>query len=314
MRVTTVPSLRALKSLLRLCELPDTEITEPHLRQIPESQSLIAAGALREAALPDAILVPYHDEDVTVDIEPDPHRSGVWRYTCPETGRRLAVSAADIRSYTIDWAWLLQHLASQISPDIEHNCEVLISGVLWHTGAHTVGGRAIDVLMARRLDANLPSIVGLLQARTFRQPTLILATGRPRRPLQTNVGRFIPLALADCLLDQDGEVRLDTAYLAHASGLPREALVTADQVHFDPASGKLRLPGKPETQFTGDQQIAVVHALYLAWQRGSPDVAAAELLRKADTATPSIPKLFSGRKDWKTYIANPRKGWYRLAL
>ena len=191
---------------------------------------------------------------------------------------------------------------------------MLIPGVLWHTGAHTIGGRVIDVLMARRLDANLPVIVGLLQARTFRQPTLILATGRPRRPLQTNVGRFIPLALADCLLEQDGEARLDTAYLAHASGLPREALVTADQVHFDPASGKLRLPGKPETQFTGDQQIAVVHELYLAWQRGSPDVPAAELLRKAGTATPSIPKLFSGRKDWRTYIANPRKGWYRLAV
>jgi len=309
-----MPSLRALKSLLRLCELPDPELTAAHLRQIPESQSLIAAGALREAALPDAILVPYHDEDVTVDIEPDPHRSGVWRYSCPETGRRLTVSAADIRSYTIDWAWLFQLLASQLSPDIEPVCETLIPGVLWHTGAHTIGGRVIDVLMARRLDANLPGVVGLLQARTFRQPTVILATGRPRRPLQTNVGRFIPLALADCLREQDGEARLDTAYLAHASGLPREALVTADQVHFDPASGKLRLPGKPETQFTGDQQIAVVHALYLAWQGGSPDVRAAELRKKAGTSTPSIPQLFSGKNDWRTYLANPKKGWYRLAV
>ena len=50
-----------------------------------------------------------------MDIEPDPDGSGVWRYTCPETGRRLTVSAADIRSYTVDWAWLVQHLASQLS-------------------------------------------------------------------------------------------------------------------------------------------------------------------------------------------------------
>ena len=248
-----------------------------HLRQIPDAPALIAAGALREAAFPDAILVPYHDEDVCVDIEPDPDCPGVWRYTCPETGLRLTPSAEDIRSHAVDWSWLVQHLASQLSADSEPVTDVLISGVLWHTGAHTLGARVIDVLVARRLDANLPAVVGVLQGRTFRQPTLILATGRPRRPLQTNVGRFIALALADCLHDQGGEARLDAGYLAHASGLPREALVTADQVHFDPASGRLRLPGKPETQFTGDQQIAVVHALYLAWQRGSPDVPAAEL-------------------------------------
>lgn len=312
--MTAVPSLKALKSLLRLYELPEAEFTQLHLRQIPESRSLIAAGALRESPFPDSILVPYHDEEVSVDIEPYPDRSGIWRYTCPETGRRLTVSAAEIRTYTPDCAWLVQNLAFQLSPSLQPDPEALISGVLWHAGAHTIGERVVDVLMARRLDANLATVVGFLQTRTFRQPTLILSTGRSRRPIQTNVGRFIPLALADCLHDQSGEARLDTDYLAHAIGLPREALVTADQVNFDPASGKLRLPGKPETQFTGDQQIAVVYELYLAWQRGSPDVKAAELLKKANTSTPSIPQLFSGKKDWRVYIANPKKGWYRLAV
>jgi hypothetical protein len=309
-----MPSLRALKSLLRLCELPDAELTAPHLRQIADAHALIAAGALREAAFPEAILVPYHDEEVCVEIAPDPDRAGIWRYTCPETGRRLTVSAADIQSYAVDWVWLVVHIASQLSPEIEPVCEVLLPDVLWHTGAHTTGDRVVDVLVARRLDANLPAVVGLLQARTFRQPTVILATGRTRRPLQTNVGRFIALALADCLHDQGGEARLDAGYLAHAIGLPRAALVTADEVYFDPASGTLRLPGMPETHFTGEQQIAVVHALYLAWQRNSPDVRAAELLRIAGTSTPSIPQLFSGKKDWRDYIANPRKGWYRLAI
>lgn len=312
--MTAVPSLKALKSLLRLYELPETEFTQLHLRQIPESRSLIAAGALRESPFPDSILVPYHDEEVPVDIEPDPDRSGIWRYTCPETGRCLTVSAAEIRPYTTDCAWLVQNLALQISPGIQPLSEALIPGVLWHAGAHAIGSRVVDILVARRLDANLAPVVGFLQARIFRQPTLILATGRSRRSLQTNVGRFIPLALADCLHDQGGEARLDSGYLAHAIGLPREALVTADQVHFDPASGKLRLPGKPETQFTGDQHITVVYELYLAWQRGSPDVKAAEMLKKAGSSSPSIPQLFSGKEDWRLYIANPKRGWYRLAI
>lgn len=102
--MTAVPSLKALKSLLRLYELPEAEFTQLHLRQIPESRPLIAAGALRESPFPDSILVPYHDEEVSVDIEPDPDRSGIWRYTCPETGRRLTVSAAEIQPYTADSA------------------------------------------------------------------------------------------------------------------------------------------------------------------------------------------------------------------
>ncbi|MEW5769559.1 MAG: hypothetical protein AB1831_04265 [Pseudomonadota bacterium] len=309
-----MPSLKAFKSLLRLYELPEAEFTQLHLRQITESRSLIEAGALRESPFPDSILVPYHDEEVPVDIGPDPDRSGIWRYTCPETGRHLTVSAAEIQLYAADYAWLVQNLAAQLSPGVQPDPEVLIPGVLWHAGAHAIGDRTIDVLVARRLDANITAVVGVLQARTFRQPTLILATGRPRRPLQTNVGRFIPLALADCLHDQGGEARLDTGYLAHAIGLPRESLVTADQVYFDPASGKLRLPGKPEIQFTGDQHIAVVYELYLAWQRGSPSVKGEELLNKAGSSSPSIPQLFSGKKDWKVYIANPKKGWYRLAV
>lgn len=312
--MTAVPSLKALKSLLRLYELPEAEFTQLHLRQIPESRSLIAAGALRESPFPDSILVPYRDEEVSVDIEPAPDHSGLWYYTCPETGRRLTVSTAEIQPYAADSAWLVKTLAAQLSPGLQPDSVVLIPGVLWHAGAHAIGDRIVDVLVARRLDANLAAVVGFLQGRTFRQPTLILATGRPRRPLQTNVGRFIPLALADCLHDQGGEARLDISYLAHAIGVPREALVTADQAHFDPASGKLRLPGKAETQFTGDQHIAVVYELYLAWQRGSPDVRAAELLKKAGSSSPSIPQLFSGKKDWRVYIANPKKGWYRLAV
>lgn len=312
--MTAVPSLKALKSLLRLCELPEKEFTQLHLRQIPKSRSLIVAGALCKSNIPDSILVPYHDEEVSVDIEPDPDHPEIWRYTCPETGRRLTVSASEIWTYTIDYAWLVNNIAAQLSPESPPNLAVLIPAVLWHAGAHAIGGRVVDVLVARRLDANLAAVVGFVQARTFRQPTLILATGRPRRPLQTNVGRFVPLALADCLYEQGGEARLDTGYLAHAIGLPRAALVTADQVHFDPASGKLRLPGKPEIQFTGEQQIAVVHELYLAWQRGSPEVKAAELLKKAGSSSPTITQLFSSKKEWRTYIANPKKGWYRLAI
>lgn len=310
-----VPSLKAIRSLLQLYELPEEEFTQLHLRQLPDSRSLIAAGALFESSFPDSILVPYHDEEVFVDIEPDPDHSGTWHYTCPETGRRLTVSAAEIRLYKANIKWLVQnHLAAQLSPGSRPDSKALKEGILWHAGIHTIGDRTVDVLVARRLDANLTTVVGLLQTRIFRHPTLILATGRPLRPLQTNVGRFVPLALADCFYDQGGKARLDTSYLAHAMGLPREALVTAEQVHFDPASGKLRLPGKAETQFTGAQHIAVVYELYLAWQRGSPDVKAAELLKKSRSSSPTIPQLFSSKKDWRSYIANPKRGWYRLAV
>jgi hypothetical protein len=312
--VIAVPSLNALKSLLQLCELPETEFTQLHLQQLPETSALIDAGALCAGPLPDFLLVPYHDEQVCVDLEPGSNRARIWRYTCPESGRQLQVSANAIRPYHVDYRWLFQYLAEQISPDVRTDGEALIADVLWHVGAHVIGGRTVDVLVVQRFDANLATVVGVLQDRTFRQPTLILTTGRPRKPLQTGIGRYVPLALADCFHTQGGKARLDLDYLAHAIGVPREALVTADQVYFDPASGKLRLPGKPETQFTGDQQIAVLHELHLAWQRGSPDVKAAELLKKANTSTPTIPQLFSGHKDWELYIARPKKGWYRLAV
>jgi hypothetical protein len=308
------PTLSALKSWLRLSELPEGAFTPQHLREVPGSRALIAAGALRLAPIPDFILVPYHDEEVAVDLEPDPDRPGVWRYTCPEYGRRVGVLAKQVQPYTLDPTWVVRYLATQLSPDTAPAWEVLVPGVLWHAGAHAIGDRVVDVLTARRLDFHVATVVGVLQARTFRQPTLILATGQPRRPLQTRAGRFIPLALADCLYDQEGEARLDIGYLAHAMGLPREALVPADQVYFDPASGTLRLPGRPEIQFTGDQQITVVQELYLAWQRGSPDVRAGELLKKAGSASLKIAQLFSSRADWRTYIANPKKGWYRLAV
>lgn len=101
-------------------------------------------------------------------------------------------------------------------------------------------------------------------------------------------------------------------YLVLALDLPGEARASA--VLFDPASGRLRLPGKPEIHFSGDQQITVVHELYLAWQRGSPDVKAESLLAKAKSGSPSIPLLFRGRRNWKTYLASPRRGWYRLNI
>lgn len=302
----------ALKTLLKLCELPDTAFSPCHLRQIPESHRLIAAGALRPTAVPTSIHVAYRDEEVAVDIEADPERPGRWRYRCPETGRRLAIGTRDIQPYAIDFSWLARSVASGLSPNSAPSPDTLIAGTLWHLGAHTVGDRVIDVLLARRYNANLTVITGLLQSRIFRQPTLLLTTGEVHQPLRTNVGRFVPLALADCFVEDNGAARLDLGYLVHAIGLPREALVAANEVFFDPASGKLRLPGNPETHFTGDQQIAVVNELYLTWQRGSPDVKAAELLKKAGTATPTIPQLFSGKKDWRFYIANPKKGWYRL--
>jgi hypothetical protein len=312
--VIAVPSLNALKSLLRLCELPEAEFTQLHLQQLPEISALIDAGALCAGALPAFLLVPYHDEQVCVDLEADSDRPEIWYYTCPESGRRMPVSGDTIRTYRANLMWLIQYLAAQLSPDGRPDGEALIADVLWHIGAHVIGGRTVDVLVARRFDGNVATAVGVLQARTFRQPTLILTTGRPRKPLQTGIGRYVPLALADCFHDQGGKAGLDLDYLAHAIGVPREALVTADQVYFDPASGKLRLPGRPETQFTGDQQIAVLHELHLAWQRGSPDVKAAELLKKANTSTPTIPQLFNGHKDWELYIARPKKGWYRLAV
>lgn len=312
MTKTTSLDLAALRHLVSLCELPDPEFLPVHLRQISESRPLIAAGALRLAPVLPWILVAYRDEEVAVDIEPHPERSGLWRYVCPETGRRLAVAVRDIQPYAIDFGWLARWIAFGFSPHQTPAPDTLIAGILWHLGAHRVGDRVIDVLLARRANAHLAEIAGLLQSRIFRQPTLLLTTGPLHRPIQTNAGRVVPLTLSDCFFDERDTAKLDLNYLAHVLSLPREAFVAADQVHFDPASGKLWLPGKPETQFSGDQQLAVVYGLYLAWQRRSPDVKAETLLAKARTETPLMTQLFSGRKDWKRYIASPKRGWYRL--
>lgn len=312
MTQTTLLDLVALKRLLRLCELPDPEFPPIELRQIAESRRLIGAGALRLAPVPPWVYVAYHDKDVSVDIEADPEYPGRWHYRCPETGRKLTVATRDIQPYVLDFSWLARSVTLGLSPKDTPSPDTLIADTLWDLGAHTVGNRVIDVLLARRYNANLTVITGLLQSRIFRQPTLILTTSEVHQPLRTNVGRFVTLALSNCFVDDNGAAKLDRDYLAYALNLPREALIAADQVSFDPASGKLRMPGKPETQFTGDQQIAVVYELFRAWQRGSPDIKASELLKRAKTETPSIPQLFSGRRDWRHYIANPKKAWYRL--
>ena len=109
-----------------------------------------------------------------------------------------------------------------------------------------------------------------------------------------------------------GYAKLDLGYLAHAIGLPREALVTADQVHFDPASGKLRLPGKPETQFTGDQQLAVVYELVLGLAASLAGREGRDPARQGQDRNAIDNLAVQGQKRLENVYRDPKRGWYRL--
>jgi hypothetical protein len=307
-----MPNLPAIKSLLQLFELPELELSAPHARSLSHTARLVRIGALKVLPVPDTIWVPYRDDEVAVDLEPCPNSEGFGRYKCPETGRWIAVVEADVRRYAVDWCWLAGFVGGLINPAGGTAHAPLIPGVLLPLGPHQIGDRVIDVLLCRRFDYYCTCVGGVLQTRPFRQPTLLLTTGITRERLPASAGYFLTLPLAECLIEADGLIRLDLAYLVQALNLPREALVSASEVYFNPASGELRLPGKPITHFIGDQQIAVILRLYQAWQQKSPDVKASELLKSARTETPTVPQLFSGRSDWKTFIASPKRGWYRL--
>ncbi|RYU61320.1 hypothetical protein EWI61_04815 [Methylolobus aquaticus] len=307
-----MPSLAAIKRLLRLCELPDLELAPEHAQSLRETGALARVGALRVLPVPDTIWVAYRDDEVPVDLEAHPDPSQFRRYKCPETGIWITVAEPDVRTYAVDLTWLTAFVGRALTPTFARPVATLIPDVLFDLGPHPIGDRLADVLLCRRFDRHTDTLSGVLYGRRYRQPSLLFTTAPPRLPLPAASGHFVVLALEHCLIEEDGTAQLDHHYLAQVIGLPREALVAADEVYFNPASGELRLPGKPVTQFTGDQQIALIDRLYQAWRQRSPDVKAAELLKAAKTEAPTVSHLFSRRPDWKVYIASLKRGWYRL--
>lgn len=307
-----IPSLPALRALLARCEGLDLTLDAESLLTFPHASALIGCGALRELPVADTIWVPYHDDEVPVALELHPDPLPFGRYKCPASGRWIAVTRRDVVPYAVDLAWLAGVVAGWLTPTGTTPIDPLIADTLFDIGSHRVGERRVDVLLCRRFDHHCATLSGVLQSRRYRQPSLILTCGQPNKPLPAATGYFIVLPLAHCVIDESGETRLDFAYLGQALQMPRESLVPADEVYFDPASGELRLPGKPVTHFTGDQQVAVIACLYQACMQRSPDVKASELLKAAKTEAPTLPHLFSRRADWTIYIARSKRGWYRL--
>ena len=277
---------------------------------------LTAGGFLEPTGWEEIDLIDEGDEiggaDLRVIIDND--RAFVARVSGQET---LDGNPERYRRFRVNADWLIEYLASCISPDLDQPFVEQVGSDLIALGRLRVELSDVPVYLARRLDDEkiLAETDLMMRARGDQGLGLVLHAGSISfRCIAANV--LTPIAgHLDKITNQSG---LTTASLRQAFRSNRHLARGGQSIELlwdGGETGELSIPGKATVQILGSKRLTVVDRLVKAYKRGMPAVKTSAL--NHDLNGIAIRNVF-GAKLWArlegVYIRSAGHGLWEIAF
>ena len=245
-------------------------------------------------------LADHDDAPVSVNWSP---KDQSWGYFSPGAGW-VTVPEERLIRYRLNFDALLPRIVAPLYAAKSIPCAPLIPDQLWEMGDVKLPGRGprVPLWVARRLADRTVWGDFTEVARKRPAPGLrIVLSLTPTNWLEKDVylGHSI-IALRD-VADAADPLVVDPAILAARIGGTRHD----DQLISIAAEGGVVTVRGKTYRFPGVKQRAIIRALYAAYDGGTPDCVTSQILEAAecgDTVN-TLAKAFSGRKDWREFIA-----------
>ena len=140
---------------------------------------LLVCGMLVVETYASNIAVDVMDGQESVNVEADLN-AGVARYTCPESGREMAIPLCEIQLYRVNLQRLCELMSEQLDIPSMYRDQLgkpLIPNHLWFLGKVNLDGANLPVFFARNLERHLVIILDKLNGRSETEGGVLLYSG-----------------------------------------------------------------------------------------------------------------------------------------
>lgn len=300
----TTLSETGLRFLLGLAELARPIISSGILAEQrgDEARAMIDAGYLIPDGNRKTVLVTVGESEVDVPVVRD-GVTGQLRCFHPDRGF-LEVDPLRLGTFRLDTDRLPEIAVNLLGMPASSKPMTLVPDHLWDLGQDYLTTKKFPIYLVRRLGRpDVQDRIGeALGPRRARGPSLLLTTGAIPRHLALPP-EYRAIAIADGLFLNGHGVQLDKAILRGAllgGGVPADHGPLTHSADFDVVT----VHGK-DYRFRGQKQRDVARQLVEAFLAGQPRCLTAKVLEGAEysDSVNTLAKAFSGRKDWRDFIA-----------